>query len=157
MQAAIPLLRSQGGGHILPVSSVVGLVGRPIAGIYGATKFAVECMAEALAEEVSEFGIKITIIEPAAFATDFLGSSLRLSPALPYYDNLRMEQARHLDPANLGDPKSTPAAIFRVVDADDPPLRLFLGPAFPMIRHCYEERLQCWSDWDDVATGKALT
>ena len=83
MQAAIPIMRAQGSGHILPVSSVAGLVAMPTSGIYEAAKFAVEGMAEALAAEVAPFGIHVTIIEPGGYATDFLsGTSLKTAPAI---------------------------------------------------------------------------
>src|SRR6202790_878279 len=75
IQAALPLLRAQGSGHILPVSSVGGLVTFPLGGIYQATKFAVEGLAQTLAQEVAAFGIKVTLIEPGPFATDFMSES----------------------------------------------------------------------------------
>ena len=82
VQAVLPFLREQGGGHILAVSSVAGLVAVRTAGIYEATKFAIEGFAEALAAEVSAFGIRTTLIEPGAYATDFLsGTSLKTASA----------------------------------------------------------------------------
>ena len=71
IQAALPILRAQGSGHILTVSSIGGVIGFPTGGTYTATKFAVEAMSEALAAEVAAFGIKVTIIEPGHFTTGF--------------------------------------------------------------------------------------
>jgi NAD(P)-dependent dehydrogenase (short-subunit alcohol dehydrogenase family) len=152
VQAALPFLREQRGGHILPVSSVAGLVTVPTAGIYEATKFAIEGFAEALAAEVAPFGIRTTIIEPGAYATDFLsGSSLKSAEPLAIYDKARDEVAQILTAEMLGDPIATWPAIARVVDSDNPPLRLLLGDNLPMVRQIYGERMKTWEEWEAVS------
>ena len=152
MQAAIPIMRAQGSGHILPVSSVAGLVAMPTSGIYEAAKFAVEGMAEALAAEVAPFGIHVTIIEPGGYATDFLsGASLKTAPAIAAYDDLRAQLAAMLTPDSLGKPEASAEAILKVADAPNPPLRLILGDLLPLVKDVYAQRIQTWAEWDDVA------
>jgi NAD(P)-dependent dehydrogenase (short-subunit alcohol dehydrogenase family) len=81
IQAALPLLRAQGSGHILTVSGIGGIVGFPVGGSYVATKFAVEAMSEALAGEAAAHGIKVTIIEPGSHTTGFHGAA-KAAPAM---------------------------------------------------------------------------
>ena len=152
VQAALPFLRAQGSGHILPVSSLAGLVAVPTAGIYEATKFAIEGFAEALAAEVGAFGIRTTIIEPGAYATDFLsGSSLKTAAPMTIYNKVRDDLAQILTVEMLGDPAATWPAIAQVVDSDNPPLRLILGDNLPMVRQIYGERMKTWEAWEDVS------
>ena len=152
IQAALPILRAQGSGHILPVTSVAGLIAVPTSGIYEAAKFAVEGMAEALAAEVARLGLKVTMIEPGGYATDFLSaSSLKTAPPIAAYDGVRAELAAMLTPDDLGDPSATAEAILKVVDAPNPPLRLMLGRLLPMVKAVYAERIATWEAWDDVA------
>ncbi len=125
IQAALPLLRQQGGGHILGVSSSLGVVALPLIGFYCTTKWAVEALHESLAQEVKPFGIKVTLLEPGAYATDF-GSpaSLKVAPGMDAYAALRKGMSARLSTAERGDPQATSAAVLKVVDADNPPLRL---------------------------------
>ena len=90
LRAALPLLRQQGGGHILGVSSGLGIGAMPLIGFYSATKWAVEALYEALAQEVKAFGVKVTIVEPGAYATDF-GISARVSDVLEPYASFRKQ------------------------------------------------------------------
>lgn len=153
IQAALPLLRAQGSGHILPVSSAGGIVAFPTGGIYEATKFAVEGLAEALAGEVAGFGIKVTIIEPGPFATDFMSeSSIKQATPMPAYESVRQHLTSLLTAEAFGDPSATGEAILKVVDASAPPLRLILGSAMlPLIKQVYAERLKTWESWDNVS------
>ena len=151
IQAALPLLRAQGSGHILPVSSAGGIVAFPTGGIYEATKFAVE----GLAGEVAGFGIKVTIIEPGPYATDFMSeSSIKQATPMPAYESVRQQLASLLTADGFGDPSATGEAILKVVDASAPPLRLILGSAMlPLIKQVYTERLKTWESWDDVSNA----
>ena len=151
IQAALPILREQGSGHLLPVSSLGGVVALPM--FFQPTKWTVEGLAESLSQEVASFGIKVTLIEPGGYATNFFtAQSLRSSPELAPYDTVRAELARGMDPSALGDPDATAAAIFAVVDADQPPLRLILGStARPLIEAAYTDRLDQWRAWAPVS------
>lgn len=152
VQAALPLLREQKSGHIILVSSVGGVIAIPTGGIYEGTKFAVEGIGDALSTEVSGFGIKVTIVEPGPYATDFMsGTSLTTAPPMAVYDGIRSYLAELLTPDQVGDPAATSAAILKLVDAENPPNRLLLGELLPMIQQVYAERIKAWESWDDVA------
>jgi NAD(P)-dependent dehydrogenase (short-subunit alcohol dehydrogenase family) len=153
IQAALPFLRAQRSGHILTVSSIGGVIGFPTGGIYVATKFAVEGMSEALAGEVASFGIKVTILEPGSFATEFR-ASMKTPPAMAEYEPVRQAILSAFKPEMSGDPQATAGAILKVVDADNPPLRLLLGAGpLPMIKKLYEGRLNAWDQWADVSNA----
>ena len=92
VQAALPILRAQAGGHILTVSSIGGIIGFPTGGSYTASKFVIEAMSEALAGEVAGFGIKVTIIEPGHFTTDFR-SGVKSPPAMEIYNPIQIGRA----------------------------------------------------------------
>lgn len=158
IQAALPIMRAQGSGHILTVSSIGGILSFPTGGTYTATKFAVEAMSEALAGEVAAFGIKVTIIEPGHFTTGFR-AAVQSPPAMDVYDPIRQAIRASFKPEDFGDPAATSAAIFAAVDADKPPLRLVLGSTvIPKFKAVYEVRFANWSAWEDVsiaAHGKA--
>jgi len=153
-QAALPYLRAQRGGHILQVSSVGGVTAFPNLGIYHASKWALEGLSQSLAQEVASFGIRVTLIEPAGFATDWAGSSARRSTPLPDYGQVHAEadRARSRRVARPGDPKASAAAVLRIVDAEDPPVRVFFGELpLQLVRADYEQRLRTWEQWQPVA------
>jgi NAD(P)-dependent dehydrogenase (short-subunit alcohol dehydrogenase family) len=153
-QAALPIMREAGGGRLLQVSSVGGVLSFPSLGIYHASKWAVEGFSEALAQEVAGFGVRVTLIEPGPFSTDWGGASARYSEPLDAYEpaHAAMRERRASSRGTLGDPSATAAAVLQVVDADDPPLRLFLGDvALGMAETAYEARLAGWREWQPVA------
>ena len=154
-QAALPILREQGSGHILQVSSIGGISAFPGIGAYHASKWALEGFSQALAAEVKPFGIHVTLIEPAGFATDWAGDSAVRSEPLPAYDGVRAsvdEERKKRNSSGPGDPTASAAALMKVVDADEPPLRVFFGAApLTIARADYESRLKTWEEWDDVA------
>ncbi|SFB04698.1 NADP-dependent 3-hydroxy acid dehydrogenase YdfG [Cohnella sp. OV330] len=155
IQAALPLLRQQGSGHILGVSSAMGLVAAPLIGFYCASKWALEALHDSLAQEVKGFGIKVTLLEPGAFATDF-GSALSMkrSRGLEAYDELRDRVVGRLSTAERGDPQATAEAILQIVDAQDPPLRFAVGAGvLPLIREAFTERLAAWEAWESVSNA----
>ena len=155
IQAALPLLRKQGGGHILGTSSGVGHVTMPVIGYYCSSKWAFEAIHESLAAEVKPFGIKVTIIEPGAYATEF-GSqeSLKFAPAMDIYADLYAQVFGRMRGMERGDPEATPEALFKVVDAENPPLRFNLGSHnLPWVRAAYEERLATWEAWQNVSAA----
>ncbi|MEQ4715499.1 SDR family NAD(P)-dependent oxidoreductase [Nonomuraea sp. B19D2] len=157
IQAALPYLREQGAGHIIQLSSAAGLIAMPLGGAYHASKWALEGLNEALAAEVADFGIKVTIIEPGGFATrsgknpDPLnnGHLARMDPA---YDALRQRLAAIAGKQPAGDPAAAAQALLKLVDSDNPPLRILFGQGFyPMIQQAYADRLKTWSDWQDLS------
>jgi NAD(P)-dependent dehydrogenase (short-subunit alcohol dehydrogenase family) len=150
LRAALPLLRKQGYGHILGVSSGLGITALPLIGFYCATKWAVEALHESLAQEVKAFGIKVTLVEPGAYATDF-GKSGQIADPLDAYSGLRRQFLMHLATMERGDPEATTAAILKLVDADDPPLRLGLGNTIlTRARAAYSQRIATWEAWEGV-------
>lgn len=152
IQAALPFLRQQGSGHIIPVTSVSGLLGVPTSGIYASAKHAVEGMSETLAIEVAEFGIKVTIIEPGPYATEFQSpSSKKSAKPLSVYEAGRARFRSLITPDLMGDPKATVPAMLKLVDTENPPLRLMLGNSLGMVERAYAERMRTWKEWDDVA------
>ncbi|GAB4024693.1 SDR family NAD(P)-dependent oxidoreductase [Spirosoma gilvum] len=155
IQAVLPLLRKQGKGHILGTSSSLGHVTYPVIGYYCSSKWAFEAIHESLAAEVSQFGIDVTIIEPGAYATEF-GSqeSLKFANSLPVYDEFKAAFVGNLRTIERGNPEATPEAIFSVVDAPNPPLRLFLGShTLPEVRKAYAQRLKTWEEWEAVSNA----
>jgi len=154
-QAALPIMRAQGHGHIIQVSSVLGVVTMPVLGIYNASKFAVEGLTETLAGEVKDFGINVTLVEPNGFATDWAGASAVQSQAISAYDSVKAAFQEGLkDPDIFGNPEATTNAILKLTYTENPPLRLFLGKmALPWVKQVYAERLATWEEWDDVAVA----
>ena len=155
-QAALPYLREQGSGHFLQVSSIGGISAFPNIGIYNASKWALEAFSQSLAAEVADFGIKVTIIEPGAYSTEWGGASAKHADANPAYDAYREKAAeqRKARAGNPGDPVATRNAVLQVVDAEDPPLRIFLGKAaLPIATRDYESRLAVWREWEQVSNA----
>ena len=153
-QAALPFLREQGAGHILQVSSIGGISAFPNVGAYHASKWALEGFSQALAQEVADFGIHITLIEPGGFSTDWGGASAKHATTIPAYDETRerFAEERKKRMSQPGDPTASSAAVLRIVDAENPPLRVFFGTApIGIARADYESRLKTWDEWDDVS------
>lgn len=153
-QAALPYLREQGSGHIIQVSSIGGISAFVNTAAYHASKWALEGLSQSLAQEVAGFGIKVTLIEPGGFATDWAGPSARHAAPLPAYDEVHEQaaQARARRVSAPGDPVASRDAVLRLVDADNPPLRLFLGEApLGIATADYESRLATWREWQPVA------
>ena len=102
--------------------------------------------------EVAAFGIKVTLVEPSGFATDWAGPSAKRSATLPIYDHIRearVASRRHLIP---GEPEATGPAILKIVDAEDPPLRVFFGSVgLPAMKTEYARRIETWEEWNAVA------
>jgi NAD(P)-dependent dehydrogenase (short-subunit alcohol dehydrogenase family) len=132
IRAALPLLRAQSRGHILNVSSICGFTGVAGFGLYSASKFAVEGLSEALAQELKPFGVHVTIIEPGYFRTDFLsGNSLQLSErviqAYALTSGKMRASAKARDRRQASNPALGARAIVSVTRAAKPPIRLVLG------------------------------
>jgi NAD(P)-dependent dehydrogenase (short-subunit alcohol dehydrogenase family) len=155
-QAVLPILRAQGAGHIIQVSSVAGLTATAGLGLYSASKFALEGMTQALAAEVRGFGIKVTLVEPTGYATGQGQNAPHISAALAEYEGLRADVFRQARSATWGDPQATSAAILTLADAPEPPLRLFLGEGLvELISAEYAERISTWREWETTASAAA--
>jgi len=153
-QAALPYLRAQGSGHILQVSSIGGISAFPNIGIYNASKWALEAFSQSLAQEVADFGIKVTIIEPGGYATDWGGASAAHSEPHPAYQAMReaSAQRRASFSGTLPGPDDTTAAVFAAIDAENPPKRLLLsGIAFDIAQNVYADRVKTWSEWEQTS------
>jgi NAD(P)-dependent dehydrogenase (short-subunit alcohol dehydrogenase family) len=146
-QAVLPVMRAQGSGRILQVTSEGGVRAFPGFGAYHASKWAVEGLSEALAQEVAPFGIHVTNVEPGPYATGF-GTALHVSDPHPDYAEVREALAPEFE---LGDPHATRAGLLRIVDAERPPLHVFLGKPLADVEEIYAERLRTWREWQPVA------
>ena len=138
-KAVLPAMRKRGSGHIINIASVGGLVGNPGSGYYAATKFAVVGFSEALSKEVAPFGIKVTVVEPGPFRTDWAGRSLQSSPhpidAYAETVHARLKQVSGYSGRQVGDPVRAAEAMITVVNSAEPPLNLVLGaPGLKMVR-----------------------
>jgi NAD(P)-dependent dehydrogenase (short-subunit alcohol dehydrogenase family) len=131
MRTVLPVMRQQGSGHIVNMSSTAGLVGFGGSSIYCGAKFALEGTSEALAKEVKPFGIKVTLIEPGAFRTDFNGRSLAAAeqsidayaPAI----GASLQWFKEMDGKQPGNPAKAAQAIIQALESPHPPMRLALG------------------------------
>jgi NAD(P)-dependent dehydrogenase (short-subunit alcohol dehydrogenase family) len=155
IQAALPLLRKQGSGHIIGISSTLGHVTLPLIGYYCSSKWAFEAIHESLAMEIKPFGIRVTIVEPGAYATEFGGpSSGKFAAGLDMYADLKANVFERMKTMERGDPKATADAMLKLVDEEQPPLRLFLGSHnLPQVRAAYADRLATWESWATVSTA----
>ncbi|MBL1080193.1 SDR family NAD(P)-dependent oxidoreductase [Nocardia sp. 2] len=151
-QAALPLLRAQGAGHIVQISTVAGVVSLPALGGYNASKWALEGLTEALAAEVAGTGIKVTLVEPGRFGTDWAGSSAVHAEPLPVYADLRAALRTAAERTVPADPSAAARALITIVDAENPPLRVLFGStALPHVTAVYHERLRTWNNWAEVS------
>ncbi|WP_042406768.1 SDR family NAD(P)-dependent oxidoreductase [Streptacidiphilus carbonis] len=153
-QAALPYLRAQGSGHLVMVSSMLAhTTTSPTMGAYTASKAAVEGFADALAQEVAAFGIKVTVVEPGPFKTDLAGSVVQAEP-LAAYDGLREAVMANLTATPQPAPHGVGPALLKVVDADNPPLRVFFGTLpHQIVPQVYAERLKTWEEWAELSAA----
>jgi len=151
-QAVLPVMREQGHGHIIQLSSILGLVAVPVLGIYNASKFAVEGLGATLAAEVKGFGINVTLVEPNGFSTDWGSASSVHTVGMPEYDALKAAMQERTGGDFFGNPEATTPAVLKLVDSENPPLHFFLGKyGYPMIKQVYEGRFADWDKWADVS------
>ncbi|WP_214318761.1 SDR family NAD(P)-dependent oxidoreductase [Nonomuraea sediminis] len=151
VQAALPYLRDQGAGHIVQISSAGGHFAMPLGGGYHASKWALEGLSESLAQEVAGFGVRVTVVEPGSYATDAAAGAARAETD-PHYDGLREAFAAFANNLDVGDPAAAGRALLKLVDADEPPLRVFFGAqGLPIVQQVYADRLKTWTDWHDLS------
>jgi NADP-dependent 3-hydroxy acid dehydrogenase YdfG len=152
-QAVLPIMRNQKSGHIIQVSSILGITTVPILGLYNASKFAVEGLTETLATEVKPFGINVTLVEPNGYATEIWTDPFK-SERIDAYDPIKKAVAESYNPDDYGKTDATVSAILKLVEAENPPLRLFLGKvALPFAKQTYEQKLATWEEWADVSVA----
>jgi len=153
IRAALPLLRKQGYGHIIGTSSNLGHITLPVIGYYCSSKWAFESIHESLATEIAQFNIKVTIVEPGAYATEF-GSqqSLKFAEGMEIYAGFKEKFFESLSAMERGNPEATPEALFLMVDSENPPLRFNLGSHNLLgVKAAYNERVKLWEEWDEVS------
>jgi len=129
-KAVLPYFRERASGHIIQISSIGGRIGPTGRAAYAAAKFGVEGFSESLCKEVGPLGIKVTIVEPGGFRTDFAGSSTELREGRPEYDatvGATVRFQRNYDGKQPGDPAKAAAAVLHIASLSEPPLRLLLG------------------------------
>jgi NAD(P)-dependent dehydrogenase (short-subunit alcohol dehydrogenase family) len=161
-RAFLPHFRQRRKGHIINFSSIGGLIGTAGWGFYNTTKFAVEGFSEALSAELKPLGVQVTVIEPGAFRTDFLGRSGKLAAReLPEYAETAGKAREYLTTQSgkqPGDPQKAVEAVIKVVDSPNPPLHLILGKT---ALKRFRDKLTAWegeiAEWEDVTTGADFT
>ncbi len=160
----LPLLRKQGNGHIIQITSIGGRIGIPGVSGYHAAKFAVEGLSEALAQEIKPLGLKLTIVEPGGFRTDWAGASMAYAKPIEAYaptvGRIREYMVKHAG-QQPGDPRKAAAAILRITEIAEPPLRLALGnDAMAFLRNSYKtnaEELDRWAEFTQSTDFDGLT
>ncbi|MFD6454597.1 SDR family NAD(P)-dependent oxidoreductase [Nocardia sp. NPDC060220] len=151
-QAVLPHLRAQRSGHIVQVSSIGGLAGFPLSGMYAASKFALEGMSEALAMEAAEFGVRVSILQPGGYWTDLYSAMVNTTPIQAYAPLRAQLEAQWAEGSVDSEPALAAEALLTLVDAGEPPLRLLLGNmvydlAFDLAR----AKMATWSAWEQTS------
>ncbi|MGI5189166.1 SDR family NAD(P)-dependent oxidoreductase [Promicromonospora sp. CA-289599] len=151
-QAVAPVLRRQRSGHLIQISSIGGLAGFAGTGLYSASKFALEGLSEAVAHELAEFGVDVTIVQPGGYWTD-LYTAMDTATPLPEYDGLRDRLAAQFAENSVdSDPRRAAEAILELVASPRPPRRLLLGgTAYDIAFEVTEERRRTWKEWEAVS------
>ncbi|MFD3307352.1 SDR family NAD(P)-dependent oxidoreductase [Streptomyces sp. NPDC058694] len=151
-QAVLPHLRAQGSGRIIQVSSTFGVAAFPLFGGHHAAKWALEGFTESLAQEVGPLGIKVTLVEPGAYTTEWAGPSLAVAEMIPAYDPARVAGQEFAKTIVPGDPAAAARGVVEVANAENPPLRVFLGNAgLDWLPAIYADRLKTWDEWADLS------
>lgn len=157
-RAFLPHFRQRRSGHIFNLSSIGGLIGAPGWGFYNTTKFAVEGFSEALAGEMKPLGVRVTVVEPGAFRTDFLGRSGQLAQReISDYASTAGKSREYLKTQSgkqPGDPRKAVEAIITVADSPEPPVHLILGK---IALERFRQKIADWqkgiAEWESVTTG----
>ncbi len=157
-QLVLPYMRKQKSGHILNIASIGGLMAFPAVGFYNATKFALDGYSEALSKELAPLGIKVTIICPSGFRTDWAGRSASVTPTeIADYEataGANISNLKGYSGTQPGDPKRAALAMIQIVETEHPPLRLLLGSAALRNGRLKLEQLQKdFDNWAEVTEG----
>lgn len=156
IQAVLPVMREQRSGTIFNVSSIAGRFSNPASGYYSATKYAIEGMSDALLKEVSPLGIKVIVVEPGAFRTDFAGRSLTgAKKEISDYDETAGKRRKENDETHgtqPGDPKKAAQAIIKIEKEKQPPFRFLMGSdAIEIIQKELETQIKELEDWKKIS------
>jgi NAD(P)-dependent dehydrogenase (short-subunit alcohol dehydrogenase family) len=156
-KAALPILRKQGSGHIIQVSSVGGRMASPGLGAYQAAKWAVGGFSEVLAAETAPLGIRVTVLEPGGMRTDWAGSSMDVPPISAPYDQTVGANHRRMAgfaESAASDPAKVAQVVLQVADLDEPPVRLLIGTdAYTYGRAAWQARLETDAQWEALSTS----
>jgi NAD(P)-dependent dehydrogenase (short-subunit alcohol dehydrogenase family) len=154
-KAVLPYFRERRAGHIIQITSIAGRVGPAGRAPYAAAKFGVEGFSESLSKEVAPLGVKVTVIEPGGFRTDFAGSSTELREGRPEYESTvgaSVRFQRNYNGKQPGDPAKAAAVLLHVASLSDPPLRLLLGSdSYAAAEKSALERLESDGGWKDLS------
>ncbi len=150
-QAVLPIMRAQKTGRIIQVSSILGLGALPTLGLYSASKFAVEGFTEALAAEVKNFGIQVTLVEPNGYASNIWHTGIKTQENAAYNELRKCIVASETE---FGQVEATAGAIIKLTESENPPLRLLLGKvALPFVKERYEQKLALWQEWNEISVA----
>lgn len=156
-RAVVPILREQGNGHLIQITSIGGRQANPGLSGYQAAKFAVEGFSESLAQELAPLGVRLTIVEPGGFQTDWAGSSMSFAQPLPAYASTvgaLTKTLRSYTGNELGDPSKAALAILTLAEMPEPPLRLPLGSdAYFLLNATYQRNLAELEQWKSTVTS----
>ena len=154
-KAVLPYFRERRAGHIIQVTSIAGRIGPAGRAPYAAAKFGVEGFSESLFKEIGPLGIKVTIIEPGGFRTDFAGSSTQLSEGRPEYNSTvgaAVRFQRSYNGRQPGDPAKAAAALLHVASLSEPPLRLLLGSdSYAAAEKSAVDKIESGRNWKDLS------
>jgi NAD(P)-dependent dehydrogenase (short-subunit alcohol dehydrogenase family) len=151
-QAAAGVLREQGSGHLVQVSSIGGVLGYLSTGLYSAGKFALEGMSEAIAAELEPFGVAVSIVEPGGYWTALYDNVLTADPLDAYAEQHRELDEQFAEGSADSAPELAASALRVLVDSDDPPRRLILGgTVFDYAIGSAQQRIDTWKQWEPVS------
>ncbi|WP_018393109.1 SDR family NAD(P)-dependent oxidoreductase [Bacillus sp. 37MA] len=153
IRETLPVLKKQGSGHYINISSFFGTWSMPPYSIYSASKFAVEGFSQSLAAELAGFGIKTTIVEPSVYGTDFFGHSMDQTEKKPEYAPLYEAYEKGVSNLNIGDPAKAVKTIISMVNSDNPPQHFPVGSfAVHTIRDAYSKRIDEINTWEKLSS-----
>ncbi|MEV0971665.1 SDR family oxidoreductase [Microtetraspora glauca] len=151
-QAVLPHLRARRSGHIVQISSIAALGGFPSTGMYSASKFALEGLSEALAMEAAPFGVKVSIVQPGGYWTDLYTSMTSTTPNDAYAPLRAALEKQWAEGSVDSEPRLAAEAVMKLVDSDDPPLRLLLGSmVYDLAFDISRRRMDTWARWEQVS------
>jgi NAD(P)-dependent dehydrogenase (short-subunit alcohol dehydrogenase family) len=151
-KAALPFMREQRSGRIIQISSIAGVLANANLGLYHASKWALEGFSQALAAEMRDFGVKVMIVEPGGFTTEWGTTSAIWADPLPAYQKVREAHSARRAKMRRGDPQATARVMLRLVDMEEPPLRVVFGSGMiDALKSEYEKRIAVWEEYRRLA------